>query len=143
MMIRSIRLSDYAAVSALLEQTLSEECYTDTMEALARQLSWDSDVVLVAENLHAFERQIVGIIIGTIDNHKGYYYRIAVARNFQGKGIAKKLIKGLRGRFTERKVQKIMVNVDAHNKPIVPLYQSLGYEENDFTETRLQIVSDQ
>lgn len=123
MQVRSFRLSDYAEVIELLSRTLSEACFDETMEAFARQLSLDSDLVLVAQ----VNQQIAGVVIGTIDNHEGYYYRLAVHQQHRGKGIGKTLISAMRQRFTNRKVQKIMVTADQHNQPILPLYESLGY----------------
>lgn len=141
MKVRSIRLSDYAAVSSLLEEVLSNECYADTVQVLAKQLAWDSELILVAEDLS--NQTIAGVIIGTIDEHnKGYYYRIAVAREHQRKGIGKMLIKALKRKFIERKVRKIMITVDAHNKPTLPLYESLGYSNEDFTEAKLKIANE-
>lgn len=48
MHVRSFQLSDYRPVTQLLESVLTEECYEQTMEAFGRQLSWDSELVLVA-----------------------------------------------------------------------------------------------
>jgi ribosomal protein S18 acetylase RimI-like enzyme len=139
MNVRSFQLSDYRPITALLEDVLSEECYEQTMEAFARQLSWDSDLVLVAvEN-----SEIVGMIIGTIDNNKGYYYRIAVSPLHQRKGIGKTLIKALRQRFEQRHVTKILITADEHNEPVLPLYESMGYVANDFIRSfqKLSIVA--
>ena len=85
MNVRSFQLSDYRPVTELLETVLSEECYELTMEAFGRQLSWDSELVLVA----SVGDEIAGIIIGTIDNNKGYYYRIAVHPDYQRRGLGK------------------------------------------------------
>ena len=54
-------LSDYSEVTGLLAEVFSEECYRDTMEAFANQLSWDSELVMVAER----NNKVVGVIIGT------------------------------------------------------------------------------
>ncbi|KRE22746.1 GNAT family N-acetyltransferase [Paenibacillus sp. Soil522] len=139
MNVRSFQLSDYRPITALLEDVLTEECYEQTMEAFARQLSWDSDLVLVAvEN-----SEIVGMIIGTIDNNKGYYYRIAVSPLHQRKGIGKALIQALRQRFEQRNVTKILITADEHNEPVLPLYESMGYVANDFIRSfqKLSIVA--
>ncbi|WP_054026462.1 GNAT family N-acetyltransferase [Bacillus sp. FJAT-28004] len=139
MNVRSFQLSDYRPITALLEDVLTEECYEQTMEAFARQLSWDSDLVLVAvEN-----SEIVGMIIGTIDNNKGYYYRIAVSPLHQRKGIGKTLIQALRQRFEQRRVTKILITADEHNEPVLPLYESMGYVANDFIRSfqKLSIVA--
>src|SRR4051794_32759344 len=99
------------------------------MEAFARQLSWDSELVLIAvEN-----EQIVGVIVGTIDNHDGYYYRIAVDKLYQRRGIGKTLIESMRQRFIQRKVRRILVTVDVHNEMILPVYESAGYQATDFS----------
>lgn len=128
MLVRAFRLSDYAEVKSLLSGVLSEECYTDTHEALAKQLSWDSELVLVAEK----NQKVIGVIIGTIDNNNGYYYRIAVSTSYQRQGIGKKMIAAMKNRFTFRKVKKIRISVDSHNKPLLSLFQAVGFSENDF-----------
>jgi ribosomal protein S18 acetylase RimI-like enzyme len=108
------------------------------MEAFARQLSWDSELVLVAEK----DEKLVGIIIGTIDNNNGYYYRIAVAQQHQRQGIGKAMIEAMKQRFVQRKVNKIMVTVDTHNEVVLPVYESAGYRAGDFSRAahRLSIV---
>ncbi|TDF97242.1 GNAT family N-acetyltransferase [Paenibacillus piri] len=139
MLVRSFQLSDYVSVTELFNDVLSEACYEETMEAFARQLSWDSELVLVAvEN-----EQIVGVIVGTIDNHNGYYYRIAVTQPFQRRGIGKALIESLKQRFLKRNVHRILVRVDVHNEMILPVYESAGYQATDFSRTaqRLSIVN--
>ncbi|MCQ6562530.1 GNAT family N-acetyltransferase [Paenibacillus mendelii] len=139
MHVRSFQLSDYRPVTQLLETVLSEECYEQTMEAFARQLSWDSELVLVA----LAKDEIVGMIIGTIDDNKGYYYRVAVHPGYQRQGIGKALIRSLKQRFEQRKVSKIMITADEHNEPILSLYESLGYAANDFFRSfqKLSIVA--
>jgi ribosomal protein S18 acetylase RimI-like enzyme len=138
MIVRSFQLSDYEPLSRLLEDVLSEECCEETMQALARQIGWDSELVLVAEK----DEQVIGMIIGTIDNNNGYYYRIAVATGHRRKGVGKALIAGLKMRFQMRRVNKIMVTVDAHNEVVLPVYESAGYLASDFTHTphRLAIL---
>lgn len=128
MNVRSFQLSDYRPVTELLETVLSAECFDQTMEAFARQLSWDSDLVLVSFN----QSEITGVIIGTIDNQRGYYYRVAVHPDHRNKGIGKSLIRALRKRFEQRKVTRIMITADEHNVPYLPFYESMGYAADDF-----------
>jgi ribosomal protein S18 acetylase RimI-like enzyme len=139
MHVRSFQLSDYALVSQLMENSLSESCFHETMEAFARQLSWDSSLVLIAED----DGEIIGAVIGTIDNNNGYYYRIAVDPFHRRKGVGKMLIQTLQERFLERKVNRILIPVDTHNEPVLPLFQSLGFDMNSFTKAfkKLSIVA--
>jgi ribosomal protein S18 acetylase RimI-like enzyme len=136
--VRSFQLADTASVTRLLQEVLTESCYVDTMEAFKRQLSWDTELVLIAEE----DEQIVGIIIGTIDNNNGYYYRIAVAEQYQRKGIGRAMIEAMKQRFLQRKVNKILVTVDVHNENMLPLYESAGYRSTDFSRSahRLSII---
>ncbi|XEC93915.1 GNAT family N-acetyltransferase [Paenibacillus tarimensis] len=139
MNVRTIQLSDYQPVTKLLQSVLSEECFEQTIKAFARQLSWDSDLVLVASE----GNEIVGMIFGTIDRNKGYYYRVAVDPAYQRQGIGKALIQGLRQRFEQRNVTKIMVTADEHNEPILSLYESMGFAAQDFFRSfqKLSIVA--
>jgi len=134
-LVRGIRLSDYAAVTELLQETLSEDCFRETMEAFGRQLSWDGELVLVAES----GNQLAGVIIGTIDNDNGYCYRIAVKRSHQRKGIGKQLIQALKRRFELRKVKKVMVTVDDHNETILSFYESLGFDQSSLERSWRQL----
>lgn len=136
MVVRSFRLSDYQPVAALMESVLSQACCEETREAFARQLGWDSDLILVAE----IEGEIAGFIIGTIDRNRGYYYRIAVHPDYRGRGCAKALIQGLKVRFEQRKVTRVMVAADEHNKPILPLYEAMGYEAQDFQHSNRKLA---
>jgi len=127
MRIRSFRLSDYHSVTDLLEESLLEACFHETMEAFARQLSWDSELVLVAE----MDEKVVGVIIGTIDHNKGYLYRTVVHANYQRQGIGRRLIEKIKLRFAQRNVNKIFVAGDIYNKTVLRLYESLGFREDD------------
>lgn len=139
MIVRAFRLSDYSGVIRLMKSTLSQACYETTIEALAKQLSWDSELVLVAEH----NGDITGMIIGTIDNNKGYYYRVAVSQHYQRQGIGKSMIAALKNKFIARKVKRIVVSIDDHSEPILPLYKSMGYTGQDFLQNKkLRIVNE-
>ncbi|OPA75561.1 GNAT family N-acetyltransferase [Paenibacillus selenitireducens] len=121
--VRSFQLSDYMQVTQLFEEALSETCYEQTMEAFARQLSWDSDLVLV----HHQDGEVKGAIIGTIDNNHGCYYRLAVHPEARNQGVGKSLITAMQQRFEGRNVKKICIAGDEHNEPILPLFASMGF----------------
>lgn len=132
MRIRSFQLSDYRSVAELLEEVLSEEGCEETMGAFARQLSWDSDLILVAES----EGQIAGVLIGTIDKQKGYVYRIAIYEQFRGQGFGRELVSSMGKRFRERKIQRMLIAVDEHNERLRPFYEALGVGLSDFAQPK-------
>ncbi|SEU29190.1 GNAT family N-acetyltransferase [Paenibacillus sp. NFR01] len=138
MHVRSFQLSDVTPVTELLQIALSEECYESTMEPFSRQLSWDSDLIVVAEH----EDEIVGALIGTIEKNHGCYFRIAVHPDFRRQGVGKSLVAAMEHRFQARKVSGIFVAVDEHNSFALPLYEALGYNENQVFKSvrKLSIV---
>ncbi|MBB6673282.1 GNAT family N-acetyltransferase [Cohnella nanjingensis] len=130
MQIRAFQLSDYRSVAELLEIALSEECCEETMSALSRQLSWDSELVLVAQR----EDAIVGVMIGTIDQSKGYVYRIAVHPDNRRQGVGRSLVSAMNVRFRQRNVMKVLIAGDKHNEMLLPFYQSVGEQALDLVK---------
>ncbi|WP_454192587.1 GNAT family N-acetyltransferase [Paenibacillus sp. Marseille-Q7038] len=126
MNIRSFQLSDANRVTELLQVALSEDCYENTMGPFARQLSWDSDLIMVAEK----DGELVGALIGTIDQNQGYIYRIAIHPDARRRGVGKALVKAVEKRFQQRKVTRVWVAGDEHNKAAMPLYEAMGYGAN-------------
>jgi ribosomal protein S18 acetylase RimI-like enzyme len=139
MHIRGFQLTDYVRANSIMESMLNDLCFHETRLALARQLKWDSELVLVAE----WEEQVVGLIIGTIDKNRGYVYRVLVEEVYQRQGIGRALTESLVQLFKVRDVHSTWMTVDEHNEPITPFYKALGYtEEQFFTLTnRLSIVA--
>jgi len=139
MEVRTFRLADYEQATNLLERALSQECFTETIEAFARQLYWDSKLVLVAEE----NEQLVGLIIGTIDNGIGYCYRVAVEPSRRREGVGSALVGELTRRFAERGIARVMVPLDVHNEAAMPLYRALGFGADSFAKPakRLSILA--
>jgi Predicted acetyltransferase len=121
--IRPFRLGDYAAIMAIWRATGFEQEEAD-LDALARQLAWDSELVLVAE----VDGQVVGVIVGTIDGNRAYFYRLAVHPDYQRRGIGRRLVQALEERFREKGVTQIVIMVKQDNEQAIPFYESLGYE---------------
>lgn len=138
MKVRSFQLSDASQVTELLRVSLSEDCFENTMEPFSRQLAWDSDLIMIAEE----DGEIVGAIIGTIENNHGCYFRIAIHPDYRRQGIGKALVSAMEQRFQQRKVSRILVAGDEHNQAAMPLYEAMGYGANKILEAfqKLSIV---
>ncbi len=124
MLIRTFRLGDYAAITRIWQDTGLNQTETESLDALAKQLAWDSELVMVAE----LDGDVVGVVVGTIDGTRAYFYRLAVDPNKQGLGIGRKLVEALENRFRQRGVNHVLIMVNQDNQKVLPFYHSLGYE---------------
>ncbi|WP_232697791.1 GNAT family N-acetyltransferase [Brevibacillus daliensis] len=124
MIIRTFRLGDYSAITRIWQETDLDRTDSESFDSLAKQLAWDSDLVMVAEN----DGEVVGVIVGTIDGTRAYFYRLAVKPGEQGTGIGRKLVEALENRFKQRGVNHILIMVNQANQRVLPFYRSLGYE---------------
>lgn len=124
MLIRSFRLGDYIYIKKIWKETGLEQTETESLDALAKQLAWDSELVLIAED----DGKAVGVIVGTIDGSRGYFYRLAVDPQYQGKGFGRKLVEALEKRFIQKGVSRIFIMVNQENTKVLPFYNALGYE---------------
>ncbi|MNI78165.1 putative acetyltransferase [compost metagenome] len=64
----------------------------------------------------------------------GCIYRLAVHPEYRRQGVGKNLIAGMEQRFQHRKIYRIFVVGDEHNKEIAPLYEAMGYGASKFLE---------
>ncbi|AIG25088.1 GNAT family N-acetyltransferase [Brevibacillus laterosporus] len=137
MIIRTFRLGDYAAITRIWQETELNRTDTETMDSLAKQLAWDSDLVMVAEE----DGEVVGVIVGTIDGTRAYFYRLAVSRSSQGRGIGRNLVEALENRFHQRGVNQILIMVNQANEQVLPFYQAMGYELQQYITLSKKISS--
>jgi len=124
MLIRPFRLGDYSAITSIWRETGLDKSETESLNDLAQQLAWDSDLVMVAEK----EGRVIGVVVGTIDGARAFFYRLAVLPSEQGTGIGRQLVEAIEKRFKQRGVNRVLIMVNQDNPEVLPFYHSLGYE---------------
>ncbi|MDA5110051.1 MULTISPECIES: GNAT family N-acetyltransferase [Brevibacillus] len=137
MLIRPFRLGDYSAITRIWQETGLEESETESLNDLAKQLAWDSDLVMVAEK----DGEVVGVVVGTIDGSRAYFYRLAVTPRLQGTGIGRKLVEAIEKRFQQRGVHRVLIMVNQDNPEVLPFYYSLGYEMQKYVTLSKKLSS--
>ncbi|CAM5796091.1 MULTISPECIES: GNAT family N-acetyltransferase [Brevibacillus] len=137
MLIRPFRLGDYSAITRIWQETGLEEQEAESLNDLAKQLAWDSDLVMVAEK----EGEVVGVVVGTIDGTRAYFYRLAVLPRLQGAGIGRKLVEAIEKRFKQRGVNRVLIMVNQGNPEVLPFYHSLGYEMQKYVTLSKKLSS--
>ena len=128
MKVRSFRLGDYVAITSIWRETGLEQTETESLDALAKQLAWDSELVLIAE----MEEKVVGVIVGTIDGTRGYFYRLAVDPAYQGHGVGRQLVLALEQRFKQKGATRVIIMVNQDNKKVIPFYSNMGYQVQEY-----------
>ncbi|MGG3488275.1 GNAT family N-acetyltransferase [Brevibacillus choshinensis] len=74
------------------------------------------------------EGNVVGVVVGTIDGSRAFFYRLAVLPSEQGSGIGRQLVEAIEKRFKQRGVNRVLIMVNQDNPEVLPFYHSLGYE---------------
>lgn len=137
MLIRPFRLGDYSAITNIWRETGLDQSETESLNDLAQQLAWDSDLVMVAEQ----DGNVVGVVVGTIDGSRAFFYRLAVLPSMQGTGIGRKLVEAIEKRFKQRGVNRVLIMVNQDNPEILPFYHSLGYEVQKYVTLSKKLSS--
>jgi ribosomal protein S18 acetylase RimI-like enzyme len=137
MLIRPFRLGDYSAITRIWQETGLDHSETESLNDLAKQLAWDSDLVMVAEK----DGEVVGVVVGTIDGTRAYFYRLAVLPRLQGTGIGRKLVEAIEKRFKQRGVNRVLIMVNQDNPEVLPFYHSLGYEVQKYVTLSKKLSS--
>jgi len=125
--LRQFTMDDYEAVYTLWESVVPAISIrpSDQREEIAKKLSRDPDLFLVAEE----DGRIVGVIMGAWDGRRGWLHHLAVAPTHQGRGIGTALLAEVERRLKSRGCLKVNLLVHRDNGGARRLYQSLGYEE--------------
>lgn len=137
MLIRPFRLGDYSAITSIWRETGLDQSETESLNDLAQQLAWDSDLVMVAEK----EGRVVGVVVGTIDGSRAFFYRLAVLPSEQGTGIGRQLVEAIEKRFKQRGVNRVLIMVNQDNPEVLPFYHSLGYEVQKYVTLSKKLSS--
>ncbi|MGB9636184.1 MAG: GNAT family N-acetyltransferase [Thermoplasmata archaeon] len=95
----------------------------DSPEELSKQMIKNPDLFIGA----FCDERLVGVCIGTEDGRKGWINRIAVRRNYQRQGIAKKMVVEMERRLKARGLRIICVLIEDWNVASLEFFQKMGY----------------
>jgi ribosomal protein S18 acetylase RimI-like enzyme len=126
MQIREFTLADYAAVYALWQGAGPGVSLrpSDRLEEVAKKLSRDPDLFLVAEE----EGEIVGVIMGAWDGRRGWLHHLAVAEPWRRQGVGTALLEEVERRLRAKGCLKVNLLVRQDNVEAIRLYERLGYQ---------------
>lgn len=92
-----------------------------------RKLVQQDDLFLVAIK----DEQLIAVLMGGYDGHRGWMNYLAVHPQHQRLGIATALVQQLEKRLIARGCPKLQLLVRQDNLDVQTFYEELGYEEVD------------
>lgn len=124
-MIRPARHADLPAVAALERQSFSR--YQLGPRQLRYLLRRPAHLFLVAVQAGQVIAEAIALVRRCQRRLSGRIYTLAVHRNFQGRGIALKLLKRLLAELAARGAHRVYLQVQHDNHPAIQLYRRLGF----------------
>jgi ribosomal protein S18 acetylase RimI-like enzyme len=120
-------MDDYEAVYALWKSLVPAISLrpSDRREEIEKKLARDPALFLVAEE----DGRVVGVIMGGWDGRRGWLHHLAVAPDYQDRGIGTALLAQVEERLRAKGCLKVNLLVHRDNEGARRLYKRLGYEE--------------
>jgi len=98
----------------------------DARGPFRRQLAAFPDLYLVAKD----EGRVVGVVLGTHDERKGWINRLAVVPAYRRRGIAAALVRACETALEARGIHIITALVEPASAASAELFAGLGYRED-------------
>ncbi len=77
------------------------------------------------------QEQVIGTAMIGYDGHRGWLYYFAIKKQFQGKGLGKKLLKEAEIWLKNKNVGKLNLMVRESNQSVLAFYQNSGYKNDE------------
>lgn len=121
---------DYPAIRALWESIEKgvKVGRSDSPEEIAKKVSRDPDLFLVAED----GERIVGSVIGGYDGRRGLLYHLAVAQDVRGQGLGGRLLEEVEMRLRAKGCLKCYLLVTLDNPEVEEFYKKRGWHLMDY-----------
>ena len=103
-----------------------------------RKLSQQDDLFLVAIK----DEQLIAVLMGGYDGHRGWMNYLAVQPQQQRLGIATALVQQLEKRLIARGCPKVQLLVRQDNLHVQSFYEELGYEEAEVVCLGKRLIQD-
>ncbi len=123
-MTRLALLTDCDAVVALWQACGLTRPWNDARADFERAVKGASSDILLLEEAG---RLAATVMVGD-DGHRGWVYYLAVAPNFQKRGLGRTMMEAAEAWLRERDAPKIQLMVRDDNEAAIGFYKALGYD---------------
>lgn len=128
MIIRNLEIEEYEDMIGLWQESglPYKPKGRDSKNNVSKQMARNPDLFLGAFD----DNELVGCVIGSFDERKGWINRLAVRPDRRRKGIAKQLTGRIEERLRERGARIICVLVEEPNEASFRFFEKQGYIVN-------------
>jgi ribosomal protein S18 acetylase RimI-like enzyme len=118
----------FAGVKALWEEVFPDDPPRDGAEiSIAAKAKEHPELFLLALD----GERVIGSVMAGYDGHRGWLYRVAVAKTHRHRGVGAALIREAEARLWALGCVKINLQVRGTNQAVAAFYQNLGYVVED------------
>ncbi|PYI80414.1 MAG: GNAT family N-acetyltransferase [Verrucomicrobia bacterium] len=126
--LRQLSIADYDPVMVLWKSSEGMGfSNADSRENIAAFLERNAGLSLVAEA----DGQIVGAVLCGHDGRRGFFYHLAVDRQYRRRGIGQMLAARCLALLQERGIHKVHIVVFAENTEAQTFWKQLGWSKRD------------
>ncbi|MFC2045571.1 GNAT family acetyltransferase [Chloroflexota bacterium] len=87
--------------------------------------------------------RIIATVIGGYDGHRGWIQYLAVAPDYQRRGLGSKITKAVEEKILGIGCPKINLQIRAENAAVVAFYESIGYQTEDIISMGKRLAEDE
>jgi len=117
----------YNEIIDLWKRSGIEVSSSDTRDEIARILKRNPDLFLISKE----NEKVIAVVMGAFDGRRGYVHHLAIDPDYQKKKYGKMMMDELIDRFRKKKVHKVHLFIEKHNKEVVDFYRKLGWDIRD------------
>ncbi len=138
MQIRVFEKSDDDAVVQLWIECGLVVPWNNPRSDIQRKLKVQPEMFLVA----CIDERIIGSVMAGYDGHRGWINYLAVLPEFQGRGIAFKLMNCAEEMLRNMNCPKINLQVRTSNKTVIEFYKRIGFRVDDAVSLGKRLIPD-
>jgi ribosomal protein S18 acetylase RimI-like enzyme len=143
-------MAEYNLVIRLYESTDTEEVvdlwrrcglvvpWNDPRQDIQRKLDFQPQLFWVA----AAGEQVAGTIMAGYEGHRGWINYLAVAPEYQGGGIGRRMMQHAEDELRKLGCPKINLQVRSSNQQVIAFYRRLGFAVDDVLNLGKRLVID-
>lgn len=136
--IRPFQAGDEAQVIELWQRNQLTVPYNDPWRDIQRKMTVQPDLFLVG----VMDGAVIATAMAGYDGHRGWINYLAVAPEFQQKGIARQMMKMAEARLLELGCPKINLQIRTSNTGVIKFYKKIGFAMDDVVSMGKRLIED-